>query len=137
MSDSKTKHKINDEDNNKDKTDTATSSSAAAAVVAPMATIGEVFSFVNGTDNNDNTKTRLYLVCGFIFATIAGLALPASLFLFADVLGDVSAVAEEGIEPVKEVAYTMMVLGVISLIAETMVGTYLSYYNTIYLFLST
>ena len=60
---------------------------------SPMASIGEVFSFV------EDTKTKVYLGFGFFFATIAGLALPSSLFLFADVLGDVSAVAEEGIEP--------------------------------------
>ena len=60
---------------------------------SPLATIGEVFSFV------EDTKTKVYIALGFFFAAVAGLALPASLFLFADVLGDVSAVAEQGIDP--------------------------------------
>ena len=75
------------ENNNQDIQKEESSSSS------PMATIGEVFSFV------EDTKTKVYIGCGFLFATIAGLALPSSLFLFADVLGDVSAVAEEGLEP--------------------------------------
>lgn len=95
------------------KVDAADDASKEAA--APLATIGEVFSFV------EDTQTKVYLALGFLFATIAGLALPASLFLFADVLGEVSAVAEQGLDPVIEVVYTMMVLGVISLVAETMV----------------
>lgn len=86
-----------------------------ASAASPLATISEVFSFI------PNDKTKLHIACGFFFAVLAGLALPASLFLFADVMGDVSAVAEEGIGPVVEVAYTMMVLGVISLVTETLV----------------
>lgn len=80
----------------------------------PMATIGEVFSFVqSGT-------TKLHIFLGCLSATVAGLALPASLVLFADVLGDVSAISAEGLDPVISVVYTMMVLGVISLFSESL-----------------
>lgn len=75
------------------KEDASVASKKEESAPSPMATIGEVFSFV------EDTKTKVYIACGFFFAAVAGLALPASLFLFADVLGDVSAVAEEGLGP--------------------------------------
>jgi len=78
-------------------------------VDAPLATLGEVFSFA------ESFKTRLYLVIGLFWAVVAGLALPASIFLFSDIMGDISAITEEGLEPILEMVYSLMVLGVIAL----------------------
>jgi len=84
-----------------------------------MATAKEVFSFA------ETPKTKLYIACGLFFAVISGLALPASIFLFSSVLGDISAIGEEGLEPVLSIVYTMMVLGVISLVSETLQSGFL------------
>ena len=97
-----------------DKVDASKDEEKKVDEAAPLATIGEVFSFV------ESGTTTLYIVLGFLAAVIAGLALPASLVLFADVLGDVSAISEEGIDPVIDVVYTMMVLGVVSLFSESL-----------------
>ena len=80
----------------------------------PLATVAEVFSFA------EKTSTKVYLVLGMVFAVFSGLALPASIFYFSDVMGDISALAEEGLDPIINVAYVMMVLGCISLVCETM-----------------
>ena len=80
----------------------------------PLATISEVFSFA------EKTSTKIYIGLGVFFAIISGLALPASIFYFSDVMGDISALAEEGLDPIVDVAYVMMVLGCISLVCETM-----------------
>jgi len=85
----------------------------------PLATIGEVFSFA------ETTETKAYIAMGVFFAIVAGLAMPASLFYFSAVLGDISAIANEGLDPIIEIVYAMMILGVISLVSETMEAAFL------------
>jgi hypothetical protein len=80
----------------------------------PLATMAEVFSFA------ETTQTKVYIGLGFFFSVISGLALPASIFFFSAILGDISAIGEEGLEPVLEIVYTMMVLGCVSLVSETL-----------------
>jgi hypothetical protein len=87
---------------------------AQEVVDAPLATISEVFSFA------ETFKTKLYLVVGLFWAMVAGLALPASIMMFSRVMGDISAIAEEGLDPVVKIVYTMMVLGVVSFVSETL-----------------
>ena len=87
---------------------------APEVVDAPLATISEVFSFA------ETFKTKLYLVVGLFWAMVAGLALPASIMMFSRVMGDISAIAEEGLDPVVKIVYTMMVLGVVSFVSETL-----------------
>ena len=87
---------------------------AVEVVDAPLATISEVFSFA------ETFKTKLYLVVGLFWAMVAGLALPASIMMFSRVMGDISAIAEEGLDPVVKIVYTMMVLGVVSFVSETL-----------------
>ena len=67
---------------------------APEVVDAPLATISEVFSFA------ETFRTKLYLVVGLFWAMVAGLALPASIMMFSRVMGDISAIAEEGLDPV-------------------------------------
>ncbi len=83
-------------------------------VDAPLATMSEVFSFA------ESFKTKLYLVIGIFWAVVSGLALPASLLYFSKIMGDISAIAQEGLDPVLDIVYAMMILGVISLISETL-----------------
>ena len=83
-------------------------------VSSPLATVQEVLSFA------ETTKTKVYIGLGVFFALVSGSALPASLFYFSSVMGNISAIGEEGLDPVLEIVYVMMVLGVISLISETM-----------------
>jgi hypothetical protein len=80
----------------------------------PLATLGEVFSFA------ETTQTKVFIGFGVFFAMIAGLALPASIFFFAAIMGDISAIGEEGLGPVLEIIYAMLILGVISLVSETL-----------------
>ncbi len=80
----------------------------------PLATMAEVFSFA------ETTQTKVYIALGVFFAMIAGLALPASILYFARIMGDISAIAEEGLGPVLEIIYALMILGVISLVSETL-----------------
>jgi hypothetical protein len=85
----------------------------------PLATIREVFSFA------ETPKTRLYLVLGLFWAVVAGLALPASLFYFSRVMGNIAAIGEEGLGPVLEIIYAMMIVGLVSLISETLQSEFL------------
>jgi hypothetical protein len=80
----------------------------------PLATLGEVFSFA------ETTRTKVYVGLGVFWAMIAGLALPASIFYFARIMGNISAIGEEGLGPVLEIIYALMILGVVSLISETL-----------------
>jgi hypothetical protein len=80
----------------------------------PLATMAEVFSFA------ETTQTKVYIVLGLFFSVISGVTLPAILFFFSAIMGDISAVGEEGLEPVLGIVYTMMVLGCISLVSETL-----------------
>ncbi len=80
----------------------------------PLATLAEVFSFA------ETTKTKVYIALGLFFAIIAGLAMPASIFYFSRIMGNISAIAEEGIDPVLEIIYALMILGVVSLVSETL-----------------
>lgn len=80
----------------------------------PLATLSEVFSFA------ETFKTKLYIAFGLFFAMIAGFALPASIFYFARIMGNIAAVAEEGLDPILKIVYAMMILGVVSLISETL-----------------
>lgn len=80
----------------------------------PLATFGEVFSFA------ETPKTKLYLFLGSISAMVAGLALPASIFFFAKIMGDISAIGEEGLGPVLDIIYALMILGVVSMVSETL-----------------
>lgn len=89
-------------------------------VETPLATISEVFSFA------ESTKTKVYLALGIFFAICAGLALPASIFYFSSILGDISAIAEEGLDPIVDLVYAMMILGCISLVCETMHSAFLA-----------
>jgi ATP-binding cassette subfamily B (MDR/TAP) protein 1 len=86
----------------------------------PLATIAEVFSFA------EKTSTKIYIGLGVFFAIVSGCALPASIFYFSDVMGDISALAEEGLDPIIDVAYVMMVLGCISLVCETMQSAFMT-----------
>lgn len=82
----------------------------------PLATVLEVFSFVG------SCRTTAYLLLGTLNAIVAGFARPASLLYFSSGLGKISAIQEEGLGPVIEVIYAMMVIGVVSLISETLEG---------------
>jgi hypothetical protein len=84
--------------------------------VMPLATFGEVFSFA------ETTETKVYIALGVFFAIISGLSMPASLIYLSAVLGDISAISTEGLDPIIEIVYSTMILGVISLISETMEG---------------
>jgi len=86
----------------------------------PLASIAEVFSFA------EKTSTKVYIVLGIFFAILSGLALPASIFYFSSVLGDIAALSENGLDPIIEVAYVMMVLGCISLVCETMQSAFMT-----------
>eukprot|EP00526_Cylindrotheca_closterium_P003410 CAMPEP_0113657424 /NCGR_PEP_ID=MMETSP0017_2-20120614/31035_1 /TAXON_ID=2856 /ORGANISM="Cylindrotheca closterium" /LENGTH=1368 /DNA_ID=CAMNT_0000571343 /DNA_START=232 /DNA_END=4338 /DNA_ORIENTATION=+ /assembly_acc=CAM_ASM_000147 len=86
----------------------------------PLASVAEVFSFA------EKTSTKVYIGLGIFFAILSGLALPASIFYFSDVMGDISALAEEGLDPIINVAYVMMVLGCISLVCETMQSAFMT-----------
>ena len=83
-------------------------------IETPLATISEVFSFA------ESFKTKLYIVLGLFFAMVAGLALPASIFYFARIMGKISAIAQEGLDPVLNVVYAMMITGVVSFVSETL-----------------
>jgi hypothetical protein len=79
-----------------------------------LASISEVFSFA------DTLRTKIYIACGIFFAVIAGLAFPASIFYFTRIMGDISAVKQEGLDPVLNIIYARMILGVVSLVSETL-----------------
>ena len=92
------------------------------AIDAPLASISEVFSFA------ETFKTKLYLALGLFWAMVAGLAMPASLLIFSKAMADVSAIVQEGLDPVLEIVYSMMVLGVISFVSETLESKLLQYF---------
>eukprot|EP00980_Cylindrotheca_fusiformis_P031359 scaffold26232_cov152-Cylindrotheca_fusiformis.AAC.2 len=81
---------------------------------APLASISEVFSFA------ETPRTKAYIALGILFSIISGLAMPASLLYFSSVLSEISAIGTNGLDPVIKIVYTMLVLGVISLICETL-----------------
>jgi len=81
---------------------------------APLATFGEVFSFA------ETFKTRLYLVMGIFWAVIAGLMMPATIYYFSGALRDISAITQEGLDPVLDIVYALMIIGVLSLVSETL-----------------
>jgi hypothetical protein len=85
----------------------------------PLATFSEVFSFA------ETFKTKLYLALGLFWAMVAGLAVPAPLIIYSKAMGDISAIAQEGLKPVVEIVYYMMVLGVISFVSVVLVVKYL------------
>jgi len=95
-------------------------STKVASDEVPLASIAEVFSFA------EKTSTKVYLGLGIFFAIISGLALPASIFYFSSILGDISALTEEGLEPIVEIAYVFMILGCISLVCETMQSAFMT-----------
>lgn len=84
----------------------------------PLATVREVFSFA------ETFQTKLYIAIGLFWAMVAGLAMPASLFFFARVMGNISAIAQEGLHPILKIIYTLMILGVISFVSETLKGKF-------------
>ena len=101
-----------------DKTTTDKKKEGGEEVIdAPLATLSEVFSFA------ETFKTKLYLALGMFWAVVAGLALPASIMMFSKVMGDVSAIAQEGLDPVLDIVYSMLVLGVVSFVSETLEST--------------
>lgn len=79
-----------------------------------LASIGEVFSFAQ------TIRTKAYFALGIFFAIIAGLAFPASIFYFTRIMGDITAIEQEGMGPVLEIIYARMILGVVSLVSETL-----------------
>ena len=85
---------------------------------APLATISEVFSFA------ETFKTKLFLALGLFWAMVTGLTLPASLLILSKVMADVSAISQEGLDPVLEIVYARMVLGVVCFISETLQSTF-------------
>lgn len=80
----------------------------------PLTTIREVFSFA------ESPKTRIYLGLGLLAAAISGLVMPASILYFSKIMGNISAIAQEGLGPVLDIVYAFMILGVISLVVETL-----------------
>lgn len=111
---------MSDGDLKKPKQDGETDEDGKEELDMPLATLGEVFSFA------ETTKTKVYIGLGAFSAMIAGLALPASIFFFASIMGDISAIGEEGLGPVLEIIYALMILGVISMISETLKGKWLT-----------
>ena len=97
-----------------DKTTDKKKEGGEEVIDAPLATLSEVFSFA------ETFKTKLYLALGMFWAVVAGLALPASIMMFSKVMGDVSAIAQEGLDPVLDIVYSMLVLGVVSFVSETL-----------------
>eukprot|EP00934_Nitzschia_sp_Nitz4_P006403 Nitzschia sp. Nitz4//scaffold167_size49223//37382//47662//NITZ4_007041-RA/size49223-snap-gene-0.38-mRNA-1//1//CDS//3329538293//6393//frame0 len=95
------------------------SSLEKARISEPLATVGEVFSFAK------TWKTRIYLAMGCFFAFVAGSIMPMSLWYFSRVMGNLSAVSEEGLGPVIDIVYAMMVLGGIGFVSETMYAGFL------------
>eukprot|EP00980_Cylindrotheca_fusiformis_P019676 scaffold6870_cov121-Cylindrotheca_fusiformis.AAC.3 len=87
---------------------------------APLASISEVFSFA------ETPRTKVYIALGVLFSIIAGLALPAAIFYFSSAFSDISAVKTQGLDPVLNVVYTMMIIGVVSLVFETLQASFLS-----------
>jgi hypothetical protein len=83
-------------------------------IAPPLATIAEVLSFA------ETTRTKVYIGLGLFFSVISGLTLPGSLYYFSSVFSEISAIGEEGLEPILGIVYTMMVLGFISLVSETL-----------------
>eukprot|EP00934_Nitzschia_sp_Nitz4_P000886 Nitzschia sp. Nitz4//scaffold281_size24464//5181//15824//NITZ4_008397-RA/size24464-snap-gene-0.2-mRNA-1//-1//CDS//3329545607//886//frame0 len=81
---------------------------------APLATISEVFSFA------ESPQTRMYLVLGSLCACVAGMSLPMMLLYFSRAMGEIAAVLEEGIDPVIDVVYAMVIIGVVCLVTETL-----------------
>jgi len=86
----------------------------------PAATLRETFSFA------ETTKTKTYIALGLFFAAMSGALMPASVIYFADILGDLSAVQQEGLGPIKDLVFVFMVLGVLGLVAETLMSAFLT-----------
>jgi ATP-binding cassette subfamily B (MDR/TAP) protein 1 len=103
----------------KDETMNSSSNNEEEKDKVALATIGEVFSFA------ETTKTKVYIGLGLFFAMISGCTLPASIFFFSEIMGEIGAVAEQGLDPIIDLVYTMMVLGVVSLVSETMQSAFL------------
>jgi len=93
---------------------TITKEPTTDAVDAPLATFGEVFSFA------ETFKTRLYLVIGLFWTVISGLSLPTAIFFFSRAMGEISAIVEEGLDPILYVVYSLMIVGVVALVSETL-----------------
>eukprot|EP00980_Cylindrotheca_fusiformis_P003511 scaffold781_cov132-Cylindrotheca_fusiformis.AAC.30 len=120
------KPKTENEPANKGVTEGAAQGSESCTVVGdmkgkrvPLANISEVFSFA------ETPRTKAYIALGVLFSIISGLAFPASLFYFSSALSDISAIATNGLDPVLTIVYTMLILGAISLICETLQSKWL------------
>eukprot|EP00980_Cylindrotheca_fusiformis_P004090 scaffold883_cov110-Cylindrotheca_fusiformis.AAC.1 len=87
---------------------------------APLASISEVFSFA------ETPRTKVYIALGVLFSIISGLAVPASLLYFSSIMSDIAAIDANGLDPVLTIVYTMMILGVISFVCETLQTTFFS-----------
>jgi hypothetical protein len=103
---------LDEEESGKDSSDSGSDT--------PLATIPELFSFA------ESTKSKVYIAIGVFFSVISGVALPGSVYYFSAILGDIAAIAEEGLDPVVDLVYAMMVLGCISLVSNTLQGKFLT-----------
>eukprot|EP00980_Cylindrotheca_fusiformis_P012788 scaffold3136_cov102-Cylindrotheca_fusiformis.AAC.5 len=86
----------------------------------PLASISEVFSLA------ETLRAKVYIALGVLFSILSGLPLPASLFYFSSVFSDISAIGSKGLDPVLTIVYTLLILGVISLVCETLQTAFFS-----------
>jgi len=81
----------------------------------PMASIRETLSFAF----EGGVKLKLIFAFGCIGGFANGLVYPAIAWIFASAFSELSANEENGLDPIKRIAYIMVGLGVFALIAAT------------------
>ena len=82
-----------------------------------LATVSEVFTFAQ------TTKVKLCIALGFFCAAVSGCVFPALAWVFADSFQSLSGIAVEGFDfmkQIRELAYTLLVLGAVAFIFMTL-----------------
>jgi ATP-binding cassette subfamily B (MDR/TAP) protein 1 len=98
----------------------ATSSSGKNAKVAPsQASTGETLSFVFGAGGS---TVALFFV-GLIGAVGNGAVYPILAYVFSNSFSDISSAATEGLDQVRDLAFTFMVVGAFALVMATIQTT--------------
>lgn len=81
----------------------------------PMATVGETLDFAFQC----GITVKILFCLGFVGAFLNGLVYPILAYLFASSFTDLAGASENGLEPVRELAYTFVLVGVYAMVCGT------------------
>jgi ATP-binding cassette subfamily B (MDR/TAP) protein 1 len=83
--------------------------------VKPMASLGETLSFVFEC----GPRLKFLFALGMTGGILNGLVYPALAYLFSNSFGDISGASDNGLGPIRELAFTFMIVGTWALVNGT------------------